>query len=600
MRLSYFLYLFFICRSLGCLAVSSISSLEPLFPNQTLISPSQIFELGFFTPNGSVSQYVGMWYKNFTPSRVVWVANRHQPLDYKDQLASLTVGGDGNLRLFDGARNVVWSTNVSRGSNSSVAMLLDTGNLVVEDSGNTVWESFRFPTDILLPGMKIEINVKTGEKTYLISWKNSTDPSPGNFTVGVTSEIPSQPFTWNGLAPYWRGGQWDKSKFIGIANASSGYLSLHNVQQDIQQGTTTYSLTTFNDTFFAYIFISSEGSLELVFWNESDRNWILNWEAPQDLCETYGTCGPFSVCNSSVSPICKCLDGFTPKSEEEWKSGNWTGGCSRKKELKCQRDLNIGAPAGSAANQADYFLKLSQMKLPDAANYISPLDDNPEGCWDWCFNNCSCIAYSYVDNIGCLTWFGEVMDIQSFKTSGKDLFLRLAYDEVSDNTDQRRKIIAISLATIFSSIILGAGIYYAMWKRRANEQESASSHVRAFLKDGLIEETFLCCLPSMAWQLWREGRGVEFIDESISADCAAWLPEITRCIQVGLLCTQDQPMLRPNMPSVSSMLSGELDLPDPKPPTMTCFHSPSNDEIHPQQGTTLSTNTVTLTGIEAR
>ncbi|KAK4795392.1 hypothetical protein SAY86_013386 [Trapa natans] len=201
MRLSYFLYLFFICRSLGCLAVSSISSLEPLFPNQTLISPSQIFELGFFTPNGSVSQYVGMWYKNFTPSRVVWVANRHQPLDYKDQFASLTVGGDGNLRLFDGARNVVWSTNVSRGSNSSVAMLLDTGNLVVEDSGNTVWESFRFPTDILLPGMKIEINVKTGEKRYLISWKNSTDPSPGNFTVGVTSEIPSQPFTWNGLAP---------------------------------------------------------------------------------------------------------------------------------------------------------------------------------------------------------------------------------------------------------------------------------------------------------------------------------------------------------------------------------------------------------------
>ncbi|KAK4795161.1 hypothetical protein SAY86_013155 [Trapa natans] len=225
------------------------------------------------------------------------------------------------------------------------------------------------------------------------------------------------------------------------------------------------------------MFISSEGSLELVFWNEGDRNWILNWEAPQDLCETYGTCGPFSVCNSSVSPICKCLDGFTPKSEEEWKSGNWTGGCSRKKELKCQRDLNIGTPAGSAANQADYFLKLSQMKLPDAANYVSPLDDNPEGCWDWCFNNCSCIAYSYVDNIGCLTWFGEVMDIQSFKTSGEDLFLRLAYDEVRDNTDRRRKIITISLATILSSIILGAGIYYAMWKRRANEQESGMDYV---------------------------------------------------------------------------------------------------------------------------
>ncbi|KAK4770760.1 hypothetical protein SAY87_031292 [Trapa incisa] len=599
MSLCYSLYVFFICRSLiGCLAVSSISSSEPLFTNQTLTSPGQFFELGFFTPNGSVSQYVGMWYKNMAPSRVVWVANRAQPLDCKDQLARLTVGGDGNLRLLDGDGNAVWWTKVSRGSNRSVAKLLDTGNLVLEYSKNIIWESFRFPTDTLLQGMKMGINVKTGEKTYLISWKNSTDPSPGNFTAGITSEIPPQPFTWNGLAPYWRGGQWDKSRFIGIADVTgrtSGYLNWQNVQQDIQQGTTYYTLTTYNDSYSKYFFISSEGSLELVYWNKDCRNWVSIWEAPQkqDICEKYGTCGPFGVCNSSVSPICKCLDGFAPKSEEEWKRGNWTGGCTRKKELQCQRDLNTtGAPSGSGANQADYFLKLGEMKLPDAANYARPDEDNAKGCQNWCLNNCSCIAYSYVDNIGCLVWYDEVKDIQSFTMSGKDLFLRLAYDERSGSNDQRKKIVAISLATILGSVILGAGVYYAICKRRTSEGRS---------DDAMQPRQIWQEEKDEAWQLWRDGREVELIDESISADCIASLQDdITKCIQVGLLCTQDQPMDRPNMPSVVSMLSGEMDLPDPKPPTLTCFHSPSHDEIDPQQESIICTNSMTLTGIDGR
>ncbi|KAK4786607.1 hypothetical protein SAY86_010440 [Trapa natans] len=481
----YFIFLFFFfCRSLVCLAVSSISSLEPLFLNQTLISSSQIFELGFFTPYGSSNRYVGIWYKNLTPTRILWVANRAQPLDNNDQLARLTVGDDGNLRLLEGTQNSIWSTNVSAGSNRSIAMLIDTGNLVLKDSENIIWESFHFPTDTILPGMKIEMNVNTGEKRYLTSWKTDTDPSPGNFTVGVTSEIPPQPFTWNGSAPHWRGGQWDKSKFIGIGDVESTYLSGYNVQQDIQQGTTYFSLLTYSTTFFTYMFISPEGSLKWVFWNESDRKWLPNWEAPWNLCETYGTCGPFSVCNSSFSPICQCLDGFTPKLEDEWKSGNWTGGCTRKKELECQRDPNSGAPSRSGANQTDYFLKLSQMKLPDTANYVTLIDENAWGCQTWCLNNCSCIAYSYVEDIGCLTWFNEIMDIQSFNTTGKDLFLRLAYSERSDNTGSRTKIITVSLATILGGIILSAAIYYITCRGRVSKCESASTVFQQIGKEG--------------------------------------------------------------------------------------------------------------------
>ncbi|KAK4770759.1 hypothetical protein SAY87_031291 [Trapa incisa] len=625
----YTFFLFCSSRLLVCLAVSSVSSSEQLFLNQTLVSPSQIFELGFFTPNGSNNRYVGMWYKNLTPSKYIWVANRAQPLDYRDHLVSLTIGGDGNLRLLDGAQKAVWSTNVSMGSNRSTAVLQDTGNLVLMNSGNIVWQSFDYPTDTLLPGMKIGIDTKTGEKRYLISWRTDTDPSPGNFSVGMTSEIPPQSFTWKGSAPYWRGGQWDKSKFIGIVDMDSTYLSGYTLQQDIRQGTAYYSISTYTNNSFVYMFISAEGLLGLVYWIEERLEWLREWKAPRDLCERYGTCGPFGVCNISVSPICQCLDGFAPKLEDEWRKGIWTGGCSRKKDLHCQGDLNNGASSGSGANQSDYFLKLSKMKLPDAAIIQFLLDENAGGCQTWCLNNCSCLAYSYVDNIGCLTWFDEVMDIQTFNMSGKDLFLRLAYDERSDKSGLGTKIIIISLVAIVGCIIiLGAGVYYVTCRRRVNESASTSgkkllgqigkeekddisNELQVFNFKGILDATGNFSIANKlgqggfgpvykAWQLWREGREMEFIDEAMSADCIASRQEVGKCVQVGLLCIQDQPMDRPNMPTVVSMLSGELDLPDPKPPTLPSYHSPSDHEIYSQQDqSTLSTNTMTLT-VEGR
>lgn len=44
------------------------------------------------------------------------------------------------------------------------------------------------------------------------------------------------------------------------------------------------------------------------------------------------------------------------------------------------------------------------------------------------------------------------------------------------------------------------------------------------------------------------------------------LSEALRCIHIGLLCVQQRPEDRPNMPSVVVMLSSESALPQPKEP----------------------------------
>ncbi|XP_039167749.1 G-type lectin S-receptor-like serine/threonine-protein kinase SD1-29 [Eucalyptus grandis] len=443
--------------------VYNITTSEPLFPNQTLVSSGQIFELGFFTPNGSANQYVGIWYKNLAPPKIVWVANRELPLVYPDQSAKLMIGSDGNLKLVDGKQNIFWSTNASRRSNYRSAALLDSGNFVLQDANySKIWGSFDDPTDTLLPGMKMGVNARTGEKLYLISWRSYSDPSPGRFLTGITSETPPQPFTWNGSTPYWRGGQWDKSKFIGIKNMIQSYSSAINVEQDIQQGTTYLSIDLQKPT-YVYMSVLPGGLLKIMSWDDGAKVWLALWAAPNNTCETYGTCGPFGVCNSMSLPICRCLNGFVPKSNEEWNSGNWTGGCVRETELYCQKNTSTSA---STIVKKDAFWQMSQMKLPDSEDYLSDIGDQ-EGCLSWCQSNCSCLAYSYVSTIGCMVWTKEnLIDLEEFSTDGENLFVRVAHVETGGSS---QKAVIISLSTV-SGILFFAVFVFGLCKWRAKKR----------------------------------------------------------------------------------------------------------------------------------
>ncbi|KAL2241712.1 UNVERIFIED_CONTAM: Receptor-like protein kinase FERONIA [Sesamum indicum] len=68
-----------------------------------------------------------------------------------------------------------------------------------------------------------------------------------------------------------------------------------------------------------------------------------------------------------------------------------------------------------------------------------------------------------------------------------------------------------------------------------------------------------------AWKLWNEGKALDMVDESLAGAFA--VEEALRCIQVGLLCTQDEPNHRPDTYSVIKMLEGkELVVEPQKPP----------------------------------
>ncbi|KAK6264837.1 hypothetical protein SCA6_020271 [Theobroma cacao] len=236
----------------------------------------------------------------------------------------------------------------------------------------------------------------------------------------------------------------------------SSSSSVFDLREDRQRGTVYLYTDTYNQSVASNMVISSVGTLQWVHW-ERGQGWIVGWEAQQNPCDVYGVCGSFGVCSPSESPICNCLRGFTPKSDEEWSKGNWTGGCMRRTNLSCEANTS-SKPTNT--RKTDRFWTMDRMKLPDLSEYLEIDDDL---CQEWCLNNCSCMGYAIVYGIGCLVWTENIIDMQKFPFGGEEFFLRLAHTEFAD--ERLKEKLIISLTTISCIIILGILVYGIRRKR---------------------------------------------------------------------------------------------------------------------------------------
>ncbi|KAK2360561.1 G-type lectin S-receptor serine/threonine-protein kinase [Trifolium repens] len=445
-----FITLLLCCSSSYVVATNTTSSSQIIKDSETLTSNSGNFTLGFFTPQNSTNRYVGIWCK--TQVFVIWVANRNQPL-INDSLGVLTISNDGNLVVLNGQKNVIWSTNVSNvtSETNSSFTLSDYGSLVFLETstGNTIWESFNHPSNALLPTMKFTSNMN------LTSWRTPFDPSVGSFSFSIERLKIPEVFVWNETRPYWRSGPWNGQVFIGIQDMGTWYLNGFHFEKDSTGGTVDLYFRV--DDFGLVIYaLNSQGQLSENSWSIEKEEWIVTWKNQRSDCDVYGFCGPFGICNSKGSPICNCLEGFEPRNKQEWNKKNWTNGCVRKTLLQCEIAKNQNKSKNG--NEPDGFLKLNHVKVPDFAELSLVEQDE---CKNQCLMNCSCSAYSYATDIGCMSWNGNLIDIQQFQTRGIDLYIRVPYAElgISDKGHKRTIVITISVLTGIIIIVIIVAYY---------------------------------------------------------------------------------------------------------------------------------------------
>ncbi|XP_042028332.1 G-type lectin S-receptor-like serine/threonine-protein kinase SD1-13 [Salvia splendens] len=305
--------------------------------------------------------------------------------------------------------------------------------------------------------MLLSQNVRTGKQVLVTAWKSATDPGTGSFTGGLDAmRGPPQLVTYNEGRLLWRSGPWNGLIFVGIKEMFYAYLDMYFKVYNDSAGNFFYTRPQ-NDALLTIAVINSSGIAIRKVWNGVEKRWDIGGAYPENECDFYGKCGVFGSCNALELPICSCLRGFEPVNEEEWGRGNWTNGCRRKNQLQCGEDG---------------FERMRHMKVPD---FPMPLPSRiQDECRTTCLGNCSCIAYAYDGNIGCMFWSDTLIDTQEFDGVGVDLYVRLSASEF-DSHKERKLYIIIGVAVGF--FCMSIVMFIAWWlivKRKGNKAQDSS------------------------------------------------------------------------------------------------------------------------------
>ncbi|XP_012459293.1 G-type lectin S-receptor-like serine/threonine-protein kinase At4g27290 isoform X2 [Gossypium raimondii] len=431
---------FLVIFSQASTAIDTLSQLDSLTDGMTLVSGDGSFQLGFFSPGSSKNRYLGIWYNNIPMQTVVWVANRVNPIN--DSTGLLKIQSNGKILLQVQNTTAVWCTNLTARVENPVLQLLDSGNLVVRDGKdsepeNYLWQSFDYPSDTMLPGMKIGIDLRTGLHRRLAAWKNWDDPSPGDLTYGVELEGTPEMVLRKGSEKFYRSGLWNGDGFSGTPNLRSNPIFDYDFVWNENEVYYIYSLKN-KSVMSRFVLNQTQSVRQRYTWNPETQTWKLFSIMPSDYCDRSGLCGPNGDCDNNKLPACQCLKGFRPKWLERWNSSDWSDGCIHSKPLNCK--------------SGDGFIRIGKVKTPDTTNSWVNKTMNLKECRAKCLRNCSCMAYTnlYVTRggSGCAVWYGDLLDIKQFQSDGQDLYIRVSASEA-----ERKKKAKVKLAIILGTVI---------------------------------------------------------------------------------------------------------------------------------------------------
>ncbi|MBA0840489.1 hypothetical protein Goarm_003070 [Gossypium armourianum] len=344
-----------------------------------------MFKLGFKSVHKDNS-YLGIWY-NGEDDNLLWVANRNTPTFGGTGI--LEIDDRGSLKILHQSADPVVLYSVEEPSNTS-ATLEDSGNFVLHELNRDgsikrlLWESFDYPTDTLLPGMKLGINSKTGLNWALTSWRSDKSPASGSFSLGLDPSDSTQWAIWWRGEVYWKSGSFQHGFLeVFLSNSSYDFFYVSNENETYFNYTVKKAVTI-----FPRLKLNSEGEL-------------VSYKA------------------DSVASQVSCTK-------------NMSIGCMKLNVPECSRSLG-----NNVFQQHVGYMSNTGFKFTETDN-LSRID-----CQAKCLDDCSCVAYASKndDGTGCEIWSTGVSFTESVTGDNKpevkrEVFILEPREQVVDMADR--------------------------------------------------------------------------------------------------------------------------------------------------------------------
>ncbi|KAJ7949921.1 putative Receptor protein kinase [Quillaja saponaria] len=372
-------YVFLLSLTCLCLWNAAIlatvrDSLRPgdmLDVSSSICSPNQKFCI-FFNDIGSSPALT--YLTESLGNSLVWIANRNEPIVNTSGLV-LTLDTYGVMKIMQHGGKSINLYSPAQPIKNTVATLLDSGNFILQEINSNgsmkrlLWQSFDYPADTLLPGMKLGVNYKTGHSWSLVSWLTDNILASGAFTLEWEPRKEQLLIKQRGKL-YWTSGVLRNNKFEHIPKETQRMFDYIIVSND-------------NEDYFSY-------TTQNVY-----SGWILDvsgqmtYEGGEDLARADNCYGY-----------------------------NTDGGCQRWEQPTCR-------------HYGDRFeFRSGYFSHPENPDSYTTNDMNTShtasDCKTTCWSNCDCVGYAdtFVNGTGCTFYNGKWKSVHLASGVGFQIIVR--------------------------------------------------------------------------------------------------------------------------------------------------------------------------------